>query len=66
MKPIVTLIPTDLDTNLVLSLFYPFLETKKGIAISASRYSGYKKYFCFLCIASWSLIQIRTKFNKLL
>ena len=46
---IVTIIPTDLVTNSLLSLFCPFLETNNKIKFSRISWSGNQKYFCFLC-----------------
>ena len=45
MKTIVTLIPTDLVTNLLLSSFCPFLQTKTRLKFSSSWWSGNDKYF---------------------
>ena len=48
-----------------LTLFFPFLETKHKF--SASWWSGNKKYFCFLFIASPALLkpyQIQQTFIK--
>ena len=48
---IVTMIPTDLVTHVLLSSFCPFLQTKKRIRFSASWWSGNEKYFCVLFFA---------------
>ena len=72
MKIIVTIIPTDLVTNSLLSSFCPFLHTKKNsefkqeFRLSASWWSGNEKYFCFWFIASGVLFQSRAEFNRLL
>ena len=52
MKITVTIIPTDLVTNLLLSSF----------CVS----SGNEKYFCFLFIAIRALLQSHAEFNGLL
>ena len=55
MKIIVTIIPTDLVTNSLLSTFCPFLQTKNKNQVgggSATWWSGNEKYFCVLFIAS--------------
>ena len=57
MKVIVTIIPTYLVTNLLLSSFFHFLQTKTKIWFSASWCSGNEKYFCFLFITSRTLLQ---------
>ena len=57
MKTIITIIPTNLVRNLLLSSFSAFLETKNKNLISISWWSGKKKYFCFLLIASRALLQ---------
>ena len=64
MKIIVTIIPTDLVTNLLASSFCPFLQTKRKTWFSASWWSGNEKYFCFLFIASRALLQSQAEFNK--
>ena len=66
MKIIVTKIPADFVTNSLLSSFCPFLQAKTRIRFSASWWSGSKKYFCFLFIASRALLQSHTEFNRLL
>ena len=62
IKTVVTIYPTGLVTNWLLSSFCPFLKTK----FSASCWSGYKKQSCFLFIASRTLLQSHPKFNILL
>ena len=39
MKMIVTIIPTDIVTNLLLSSFCPFLQTKKPVRIIVAWYA---------------------------
>ena len=55
MKIILTIIPTDLVTNSLLSFFCPFLKPKKEIKLSASWWSGNEKYFCYLLRAFYKL-----------
>ena len=50
MKRSVTIIPTDLVTNSLLSSLCLFLQTKNKIRFSASWWSGNEKYFCFFCL----------------
>ena len=57
MKMIVTLIPANLVTNLLLSLF----------CLLRGWWSGKEKYFCFfLFIASRALLERNPEFNRLL
>ena len=49
-----TIIFTSLITNLLLSLFFPFVEFKKK---SGSWWSGSEKYSCVLLIVSRTLLQ---------
>ena len=67
MKIIVTIIPTDLVTNLLLSSFF-FLSYKPKTRtwFSASWWSGNEKYFCFLFIGSRALLQSHAEVNRLL
>ena len=62
----VTIIPTDLVTNSLLSSFSRVLQTEKRIRFSASWWSGFEKYFSFLFIASRALPQRHTEFSRLL
>ena len=62
-KIVVTIIPTDLVTNLLVSSFCPFLQTKTRIWFSASWWSGNKKYFCLLFMESRALLQSHTEFK---
>ena len=64
MKIIVTLIPIDLVTNWLLSLFVFSYEAKTEVNFSESWWSGNKKYFCFLFIASRPLLQRHADFYK--
>ena len=66
MNMIVTIIPTDLVKNSLLSSFVLFYTSKTRIRFSASWWSGNKKYFCFFFITSCTLLQSHVKFNKLL
>ena len=66
MKINVTIIPTNLVTNSLLSFVCPFVETKNNNQISASWWSGNEKYFCLLLIASRALLQRYAEFNRLL
>ena len=60
MKIIVTIIPTELVTNLL----YPiFVLSVTRIWFSAGWWSDNKKYFCFLFIASRALRQSHAEFN---
>ena len=52
----ITIIFTSLITNPLLSLFLPFIETKKKK--SGSWWSGSEKYLCVLLIASRTLFQM--------
>ena len=52
MKIIVTIIPTDLVTNLLYPLFVLSYKPKTRILFSESWWSGNEKYFFFLFIAS--------------
>ena len=64
MKTIVTVIPINVATNLLLPTFRPY-KTKIRIWFSASWWSGHEKYFCFLLIASRALLQSHAEFNRL-
>ena len=66
MKIIVTIIPTDLVTNLLYPLFVLSYEPKTRIWFSTSWWSGNEKYFCFLFIASRALLESHAEFNRLL
>ena len=66
MKIIVTIIPTDLVTNLLLSSFVLSYQPTPRIRFSASWWSGCKKYFCFLFTASNALLQSHTEFKRIL
>ena len=65
MKIIVIRIPTDLVTNLRLSSFGPFLQTKNESQVYGKLVSGNEKYFWFFK-ASCALLQSHAKFNRLL
>ena len=64
----VTIIPTNLVTNTLLSLFCPFVKTKKKkkIKFSTSWWSGNENYFCFLFIATLAPLQRYSEFNRIL
>ena len=64
MKTIVTVIPVNVVTNLLLSTFCPY-KPKIRIWFSASWWSGHEKYFCFLLIASRALLQSHAEFSRL-
>ena len=67
MKIIVSKIPTDFVTNLLLFILCPFIQTKnKNLFFLASWWSGNEKYFCFLVIASPALLQSHAEFNRIL
>ena len=66
MKIIVTIIPTDLVNNSLLSSFCPFLQTKNKNQFFHKWWSGNEKYFYFLFIASHALLQSHAEFNRLL
>ena len=51
MNIIVTIFPTNLVTNLLLAINFRFVK------LSASRWSGNEKHFCYLSIASYALLQ---------
>ena len=57
MKIIVTKIPTNLVTNSLLHLFWPFLETKNKDQIFNQLVVRNGKYFCFLFIVNHALLQ---------
>ena len=63
---IVTKISPSLNINSLLSLFCPFLETKKRIKFLASWWSGNEKNFCLLFLACHTLLQKYAEFNGLL
>ena len=66
MKIIVTIIPTDLVTDLFLSSFFVLSDKPKPrTRFSASWWSGNEKYSCFLFIASRALLQSHAEFNKI-
>ena len=62
----ITLIPIDLVTNWLLSLFCSFVSTKTKINFSRSWWAGNEKYFCFLHIPSRAILQRHAKFNSFL
>ena len=57
MKIIVTLIPINLVTNWLLSLFCLFHKPKTRTVFLVSWWSGNKKYFGILFIVSRALLQ---------
>ena len=57
MEIILTIIPKNLVKNSLLSLFYPFIETKIRIKCSDSWCLGNEKQFCFLVITRPALLQ---------
>ena len=60
MKIFVTVVLTDIVTNMLLSC-----KPKTSIGFSASDWVGNEKYFCFLFIASRPLLQSHAEFNRL-
>ena len=66
MKIIVTIIPTDLVTNSLLSSFCPFWQAKNKNQVFSNWWSGNEKYFCVLFKASCALLQSHAKFNTVL
>ena len=67
MKTIVTIIFTELVTNLLLSFFFVlFYKPKARIRFPASWWSGNEKYFRFLFITSHALLQNHADFNRFL
>ena len=69
MKIIVTIIPSYLVRNLLLSCFFFFFisyKPKRRIWFSASWWSVNEKYLCFLFIARRALLQSHAEFNRLL
>ena len=68
MKIIAPIIPTDLVTKSLLSkiFFVISYKPKTKIRFSASSWFGNRKYFCFLFIASRTLLQSDAEFNRLL
>ena len=66
MKIIVTIIPTDLVTNQLLTLFVLSYKPKTRIRFSASWWTGNEKYFRFLFVASRAQLQSHVEFNRLL
>ena len=67
MKIIVTIIPTDLVTNSLLSIFFVlFYKPTTKIRFSTSWWYGNEKYFCILFITSRALLQSHAEFNRLL
>ena len=61
---VVTIIPTDLAAKSLLFFFCPFLQTKNKNQASVRWWSGNKKYFFLLFIASHRLLQSHVKFNR--
>ena len=66
MKIIVTIIPTGLATNLLLSSLVLSHKLKTRTWFLASWWSGNEKYFSFLFVASPALHQSHAEFNRLL
>ena len=65
MKIIVTVIPTDLVTNLLLSLT-SLTNQKQESGFQQVGGLATRIYLCFLFIASRALLQIHAEFNRLL
>ena len=63
IKIIVSVIPTDLVINSLLSSFC--YKPKTTIKFPKSWWSGNNKYFCFLFIASRVLLQSHAEFNDI-
>ena len=61
----ITLIPSNLVINLFLSFFVLLEKTKIRMKFSSSCWFGDKKYFCVLFIASHTLSQRYSEFNRL-
>ena len=65
-KVIVTTIPTNVATNLLLSLFLSFRRSQKQEwNLQQIGWSSNRKYFWFLFIVSCTLLQRYTEFNRL-
>ena len=64
MKIIVTVIPTNLVTNSLSFIFSLSYEPRKRIKLSATWWSGNKKYFYFLFKASPALLQSLVVSNR--
>ena len=65
-KIIVIIIPTDLVTNVLLSIFVLSQKPKTRIKFSASWWPGNEKCFCSLFTASGALLQSHAEFSRLL
>ena len=66
MKIILTMIPTDLVTNLLLFSFCPFLKTKNKNQVLSKLVIWQREIFLFLFITTRVLLQIHIEFNKVL
>ena len=66
MKIIATLIPTNVVTNRFLSLFCPFVGTKRKNQLLRKLVVWQRKIFLIFFIASCTLLQRYIEFNKLL
>ena len=66
MKIIVTIIPANLATNSLLSLFCLFVETNNKNQIFTKLVIWQREIFYFLFIASSALLQRYAEFNRLL
>ena len=65
MKIIVTIIPTYLVTNLLLSYFFRFLQTKNKNLVFNKFIILQQEVFLFFDIASCALLQSHAEFNRL-
>ena len=66
MKMIVTMIPTNVDPNSLLSLFFPFKETKNKNKIFTKLVVWFRQIVLLFVLKSHTLLQRYAEFNKLL